>query len=413
MINLFKMISWKQLLSLVSFSFIIFLVERLMFLLISEYNYQKYGIAIPVIICLVVLLASKTVRKIRSLVFSLESACLISMVLLYLSIKVQPLGTLIDNGFQELSFITVSIFLVSIILSKVVDKNRLDNNNELSNQLFNLFYLNTSKAHEIAMLIDNKIMKAIEKEQVSEELLKYNSSIVFGKKEMALSEMSYSREDSSKKRVYENFDVKTTKSIMLRKIYESAQKKKAGVNKLATGDLVILNNIELKQMNIDDTIMILNLLQDSKIKNPTTDDIEININKMLDKMLDDFTVDYKFDYCEKEFIIQLPYKSADNFENGYQHNDLQLGILSLIGIYRGEIDFSKKDSISSSFLELISESYNREGQQSQKNSGMKNSHGNLSSNDIPIEFAHKKLDEKLHLIDVIAIIQELNLDGNT
>lgn len=413
MINLFKMISWKQLLSLVSFSFIIFLVERLMFLLISEYNYQKYGIAIPVIICLVVLLASKTVRKIRSLVFSLESACLISMVLLYLSIKVQPLGTLIDNGFQELSFITVSIFLVSIILSKVVDKNRLDNNNELSNQLFNLFYLNTSKAHEIAMLIDNKIMKAIEKEQVSEELLKYNSSIVFGKKEMALSEMSYSREDSSKKRVYENFDVKTTKSIMLRKIYESAQKKKAGVNKLATGDLVILNNIELKQMNIDDTIMILNLLQDSKIKNPTTDDIEININKMLDKMLDDFTVNYKFDYCGKKFIIQLPYKSADNFENGYQHNDLQLGILSLIGIYRGEIDFSKKDSISSNFLELISESYNREGQQSQKNSGMKNSHGNLSSNDIPIVFAHKKLDEKLHLIDVIAIIQELNLDGNT
>ena len=42
-----------------------------------------------------------------------------------------------------------------------------------------------------------------------------------------------------------------------------------------------------------------------------------------------------------KYIIQFPYKYTDNFENGYQHNDLQLGKLSLIGIYRGEIDFSK------------------------------------------------------------------------
>lgn len=51
-------------------------------------------------------------------------------------------------------------------------------------------------------------------------------------------------------------------------------------------------------------------------------------------MLDDFTIDYTFKYkwkneSEEQYIIQLPYKSSDNFENGYQHNDLQLGRLSL------------------------------------------------------------------------------------
>ena len=66
-------------------------------------------------------------------------------------------------------------------------------------------------------------------------------------------------------------------------------------------------------------------------------------------MLDDFTIDYTFECVCKSaeedsstFIIQIPYKATDNFENGYQHNDLQLGRLSLIGIYRGKIDFSNE-----------------------------------------------------------------------
>ena len=79
-------------------------------------------------------------------------------------------------------------------------------------------------------------------------------------------------------------------------------------------------------------------------------------------MLDDFTIDYTFKYKwknenDEQYIIQLPYKSSDNFENGYQHNDLQLGKLSLIGIYRGKVNFSERDSISSKFLDLMKDSF--------------------------------------------------------
>lgn len=265
------------------------------------------------------------------------------------------------------------------------------------------------------MLIDNKIMKTIEREQVSEELLKYSTSLSFGKKDNLSTEMAYSVEDSSKKRVYENFDVKTTKSIMFRKIYETAQRKKEEKKELQIGDLTVFDNIELQQRNIDDTVMILNVLQDSKIKNQGNDDLEINLNKMMDKMLDDFTIDYTFLYKwndgeAKDYLIQLPYKSTDNFENGYQHNDLQLGKLSLIGIYRGEIDFSKRDSISSKFLEMMSESYNKEKDKHEDMGIMKLSNNISNSNDIQFEFHHQKLRGKLHLIDVIAIIQELNFD---
>ena len=118
-------------------------------------------------------------------------------------------------------------------------------------------------------------MKTIEREQVSEELLKYNASSTLGLKDVASADIGYAMEDNSKKRVYENFDVKTTKSIMLRTIYETAQKKDSGTDSLKIGDLVLFKSIELQQRNIEDTVMILNILQDSKIKNQANDAIEI------------------------------------------------------------------------------------------------------------------------------------------
>lgn len=56
--------------------------------------------------------------------------------------------------------------------------------------------------------------------------------------------------------------------------------------------------MELQRRNVNDTVMLLNVLQDSKIKNQGDDNVEINMNKMMEKMLDDFTIDYVFQ-CEE------------------------------------------------------------------------------------------------------------------
>ena len=139
------------------------------------------------------------------------------------------------------------------------------------------------------------------------------------------------------------------------------------------------------------------------------------MNKMMGKMLDDFTIDYIFELISgdsslpSKFIFQLPYKSDDNFENGYQHNDLQLGKLSLIGIYRGEIDFSKRDTVSSKFLGIMSDSYNNSTNE-ENDDIMKLSVMQKNQQLMPFQFKHNKLVEKIHLIDIIAIIQELDMD---
>jgi len=333
---------------------------------------------------------------------------------MFISANVSKFYVWQTTNIELIAFAILFLFFLNQVVTKSIKIEEItETKNDGASKLFNLFYINTPKVHEIVMLIDNKIMKTIESEQVSEELLKYSSSLSVGKAERWSAESGFSKEDNFKKRVYESFDVKTTKSIMLRKIFDTTQKTKTKRATLKLGDLTIFENIELQHRNVDDTVMLLNVLQDSKIRNDPNESLELNMSKMLERMLDDFTIDFVFTSDKQgkidQYIIQLPYKSTDNFENGYLHNDLQLGKLSLIGIYRGEIDFSKKDSTSSKFLELLSESYHNELKQKPVTS-MRQSNSSIERQDLQLEFSHQRLREKLHLIDVIAVIQELNID---
>lgn len=416
--ELFEMLNYKKIYSTISLSFFILLTEISAYKILTKFELEQYWLLLPLAIYIVGSILAKHVKIIRTISGSLEICSILSFLCLYIAIRNKYITELFKTHLEVIAVVSILSLFINLYISRSFTPKHNDVKAETNSlQLFNLFYLNTSKAHEIAMLIDNKIMKTIEREQVSEELLKYNASSTFGLKDVASADVGYSMEDSSKKRVYENFDVKTTKSIMLRTIYETAQKKDGSTADLKAGDLVLFKSIELKQRNIEDTVMILNILQDSKIKNQANDSIEINVNKMMDKMLDDFTIDYTFECMCKQmgndastFIIQIPYKATNNFENGYQHNDLQLGKLSLIGIYRGKIDFSKRESISSKFLEMISTSCNQTNNSKAKPMEMKLSSSVTTSNDIQFEFNHEKLQGEMHLIDVIAIIQELNFD---
>ena len=411
-----KKMEFKKLYYTLAITFLYFFLEITLFRIVKSIGVQKYWVIIPTLIYTVSKLYKKFEEKVLIYDWLIEISNILALLMMYISISNRNIYDLIWNKYSFLSFLTCVFFLAAVIIKQDILKKTNEEKKQENNYLFNLFYLNTSKTHEIAMLIDNKIMKTIEKEQTSEELLKRSISGSYGKKDVFANEIGYSNEESSKKRVYENFDVKTTKSIMLRKIYETALENSN--KKLQEGDLVVFKNIELQQRNIDDTIMILNILQDSKFKNQGNEDLEINLNKMMEKMLDDFTIDYTFKYkwkneSEEHYIIQWPYKSSDNFENGYQHNDLQLGKLSLIGIYRGKVNFSERDSISSKFLDLMQDSFADDNSADSESNIMKLSHNEKKSNPFPFKFKHNQLRDTISLIDVIAIIQEINIGNKT
>lgn len=405
----------KKVVEFVGYVCIFIFLNINIYFIMKHFRYNEYFMWISLLLCFIV----PKLGSVLKYNFSANMSLLVSLttlIIIYISKANSNIIVFYTQNDKLILTLLIIVFFISKIIStnyKIDSKDNKDD--EKKSELFNLLYVNTSKVHEIAMLIDNKVMKTVEKEQISEELLK--SSYSYGlKSNLATSDASIQKEENSKKRVYENFDVKTTKSIMLRKIYDEIKKGNNKQNEnIKIGQLVMFNEVALERRNVDDTVMILNVLQDSKINNQIDGDIEINMNKMMEKMLDDFTIDYVFEQdgedniLKSKYIFQLPYKSNENFENGYQHNDLQLGTLSLIGVYRGEIDFSKRETVSSKFLEMMSDSYNNSTNR-QSDDVMKVSFVQAGQQLLPFEFKHKKLNEKYHLIDIIAIIQELNIE---
>jgi hypothetical protein len=267
--------------------------------------------------------------------------------------------------------------------------------------------------HEIAMLIDNTIMKTVEKNQTSESLLKNEHKLSFGPWKKGTIDYGQSSESSFKKDVYESFDVKTTKSILLDRIYSSLPKGE-NVRLNNVGQIILFNEVNLLQANTDDTVFALNVLKDSNMKNQSDDgNVELNISRMMDEMLEDFTIDYTFKKDNKDFLIRIPFKSKDYFENNYSHNDLQLGAISVIGIYRGEINFDEIHSISTRFLQAFTESYNNELDKSDRTTDYSLSHSSSdskTSSAMTFDIQGNKALGKKHLIDLIAIIQEIHID---
>jgi len=405
--------SLKKFLNHFAFSLFYFLLTLVIYYqFIHTTIIQEYWVGIPLLLYVLSISIDKFINKRESNSMFFSIVALISLIISFISLKNEKVNNLFLQNFDIVSFLIIVIFLLNIIIIKNNRHNKsFKEDNKPEKALFNLFYINTSKVHEITMLIDNKIMRTIEKERSSEEVLQNKNELSIGGVGNWKSNLGHSKNQSTKKSVYENFDVKMTKSNMLQKIYANINKNKKSERNLKLGDIFIFEDIELQPINIKDTVMILNILQDSKIKTDPSEEIEINFNEMLDRMLDDFTVDYKFTHgnSEKNYLLQIPYKDTENFENGYQHNDLQLGKLSLIGIYRGKIDFKQKESISSKFMELMSESFENERQQTESNKMLNSNTPNEQINEY-LDFKYEKLQEEFYLIDVIAIVQDLNID---
>lgn len=405
-----KKLDYKKIYVYLSLTLFVFLLEFILYFILQDTSISAYWFFIPLFIYSLVH-AIKHLTKVPYFdSFHPKISVVVSAVLLFLSIKCTVFQSFMSRHFDLISYTVTIIFILSLILysnkKEAFSINAQENSEENKGQLFNIFYLNTSKAHEIAMLIDNKIMKTVEREQISEELLKRTGTLSLSKKDHANAGFEYTAEDNSKRRVFESFDVKTTKSIMLKKIYEAIQTR----SDPSLGDLIKFENIELTQINYDDTAMLMSILQDSKIRNQGNDSLEVNFSKMIERMLDDFTIDYSFDHKNKHYVLQLPYKAKENFENGYHHNDLQLGKLSIIGIYRGEIDFSAKNNVSSRFFDMVTASMNKQNNPLPEDGGMKLSIIDAESKKtLPFDFNTKRITGKKHLIDVIAIIQEIKL----
>lgn len=273
---------------------------------------------------------------------------------------------------------------------------------------FNIYYLNFSKVYEMSMMINNVIVSSIQKtdEKHFESQYGFSSSLSAKSSKLLLDGIKASissdvRETSfSSSKVIENLDVKTTKSILLRRIIDKC----IITNNLKDqkeGDLVKIDNIKLKIMDEESLRQFLILRRDA-LKGFRVDGMEIN--NIITSVLQDYAYNLIgfFDGNEQNeqynIIIKIPLEIQNEFENKYSINDLLIGHVSIIGVYKGEVEENVITSNTYTYLQEVGAFQNNNEKKIIESDKSK-----------PSEIKHKT-NKKYYFIDVISIVQDVSFE---
>ena len=274
---------------------------------------------------------------------------------------------------------------------------------------FNIYYLNFSKVYEIAMMINNVICTKIEKEHTEnfEKQHGYTSSFsaqgtkIFLDGIKASISANTTETTASSAKVIESMDVKTTKSLLLRRIIEQC-KTSGRLNSHKEGDLVKLDNVKLKLLNEDNLRQFMILRRDA-LKGVRFEGMEVN--NLIGSILQDYAYLLKgtvsFDNGEvDELIIKIPMEIQSEFENKYSINDLRIGHVSIVGIFKGRVP---EDFVTSNTFTYFQEAGNKKKQETSQTAKI------IKSNSGPIEASvYPTSQEESYFIDVLAIIQNVS-----
>ena len=276
---------------------------------------------------------------------------------------------------------------------------------------FNIYYLNFSKVYEIAMMINNVILTKIEKDRSSsfEKQYGFTSSISAQGSKIFLdgikSAISTDSKEtySSSSRVVESLDVKTTKSILLRRIIEQCASADT-LDGFVEGDLIKINQVKLELLNEESLRQFLILRRDA-LKGMRVEGMEVN--NLVSSMLQDYAYILKGKVYNKstknnysEIIIKIPMEIQTEFENKYSINDLLIGHVSIVGIYKGIV---QEEFITSNTFTYFQESSIRMQQQEANENKI------IKSNSCPenMDVSTSKKNNCFCFIDTLAIIQDV------
>ena len=214
--------------------------------------------------------------------------------------------------------------------------------------------------------------------------------------------------NSVKNKVLENFDVKTTKSNLLASIITQAKEYKE--ESVEVGDLILMKNVSLKLLNAEEsyavTRMILNgAFKDTKISSNLDDmKIEFDLSAMINSLLKDCAYELGCEVDNKNYLLTIPMTFENDFENSYNIYDLQVGSVSVVGIYKGQRQYEKRLSLQ----EIFDGNNEQKKAKSYEDSNFKLKSSNEKGINDGINYKNNQFEKYKEVIDVIAIIQEIN-----
>lgn len=381
--------------------------------------YIPYIVVLPIVVVAVIKLFSIHGRKTGNgdiAYYALGLATVEYLILVLLGATIWP------------SKLKIVIYMITILYMLIYSKIKgtkasfvesEDDKQDIKKKIFSLYYINTEKVYEIAMLLNNRIVTGGTKENEQKLTIEKQANIGINsnlnyletvKSELGLSH-NVQTHNGIKNKVLENFDVKTTKSNMLASIIAKANVYEEDKS-MNLGDLVLLKNATLELLNAEEsyavTKMILNgAFKDTKISSNSDDmKIEFDLSAMINSLLKDCVYELGCSVGNKKYMLTIPMTFENDFENSYNIYDLQVGSVTIVGIYRGKRQYDKRLSLQEIFSENNEQkkSYTYEDSEYTLHPSSETQEGAISD----VNNKQKQLKEYQEVIDVIAVIQEIN-----
>lgn len=279
--------------------------------------------------------------------------------------------------------------------------------------IFNIYYINFPKVYEIKMMLSNVITLNREKQTDSADqtnidykaklgvnfLNFFNTGIGFD------AEASHKNTKSDSQKVLETFEIKTTKSIILSEIIERSERTHNFSN-LKEGQLIKIDNVSLSLEN-EPELRTVKLFTSGSFKGMNVPGANgFDINNLFNSMFKDYAYKMKgtLEDTEEAILVKIPLTFESEFESSYSVDDLFIGKVSIVGLYKGKIKIEAlKNSLEffqelGSMQNLLNNSTNEEIQDSQYQAETNNNFWFASTG---------QSDKEFHYIDLLAIVQNV------
>ncbi len=218
--------------------------------------------------------------------------------------------------------------------------------------LFNVYYLNFSKVYEIKMMLSNVIKtdESVETNQgdTFDAALQAKMGTKFLKMFSAEVGTDVKSGSSDSQKVLESFKVAMTKSLILSEVMEKCKEIKRDFKQVEEGQLVRIDNVSLSLEN-EKELRTVKMFSNGSFKGMRLPEAGgLDVNNLFNSMFKDYSYKLKgkIKDSKDEILIKIPLSFESEFENLYNVDDLFIGSVSVIGIYKGK---TKIDGIKNSF----------------------------------------------------------------
>lgn len=281
--------------------------------------------------------------------------------------------------------------------------------------IFNIYYINFPKVYEIKMMLSNIISLGKEKhtEKSEGDDIEIRSKLgarflnFFG----AELEGKAKSTGSDSQKVLETFEIKTTKSIILDEVIDKSRSIST-LDNVKEGELIQIDNVNLSLEN-EAELRIVKMFTSGSFKGLTVPGANgLDITNLFNSMFKDYAYKMKgeLDGLEDELLIKIPITFESEFESSYSVDDLFIGKVSIVGLYKGKI---KIDSLRNSFefYKDLGEFTNLQNVKSQPDDEIQDSQ--YSREEQKFTFRSSKFNDKeYHYIDLLAIVQNVSIPNN-